>query len=90
MLSALVDRHGVGPRTPSALRRLLAETRRRGYAVEDGEVTPGLASVAAVGRDHNGHPMAGLAVTFPEGEPERLSRPVIAAARALTERLGGV
>ena len=62
-----VDRHGVGPRTPSALRRLLAETRRRGYAVEDGEVTPGLSSVAAVVRDHNGHPVAGLAVTFAEG-----------------------
>ncbi len=85
-----VDRHGVGPRTPSALRRLLAETRRRGYAVEDGEVTPGLSSVAAVVRDHNGHPVAGLAVTFAEGTAERLSEPVIATARSLTERLGGV
>ena len=85
-----VDRHGVGPRTPSALRRLLAETRRRGYAVEDGEVTPGLSSVAAVVRDHNGHPVAGLAVTFAEGSAERLSEPVIATARSLTERLGGV
>ena len=27
---------------PSALRTLLAETRQRGYATEDGEVTPGL------------------------------------------------
>ena len=87
---ALVDRHGVGPRTPSALRRLLVETRRRGYAVEDGEVTPGLASVAAVVRDHNGHPVAGLAVTYADGTPERLVGPVIAAAGALTERLGGV
>jgi DNA-binding IclR family transcriptional regulator len=87
---ALVDRHGVGPRTPSALRRLLVETRRRGYAVEDGEVTPGLASVAAVVRDHNGHPVAGLAVTYADGDPQRLTGPVIAAAAALTERLGGV
>jgi DNA-binding IclR family transcriptional regulator len=85
-----VDRHGTGPRTPSALRRLLAETRRRGYALEDGEVTPGLASVAAVVRDHNGHPVAGLAVTFAAGSPGRLTDPVIAAAQALTERLGGV
>ena len=44
------------PATPSALRPLLAETRQRGYAVEDGEVTPGLSSVAAVVLDHNGHP----------------------------------
>ena len=36
-----------GPTTLSALRTLLAETRQRGYAVEDGEVTPGFASVAA-------------------------------------------
>jgi DNA-binding IclR family transcriptional regulator len=86
----LVDRHGTGPRTPSALRRLLVETRRRGYAVEDGEVTPGLASVAAVVRDHNGHPVAGLAVTFAEGTPQRLVGPVLATAEALTERLGGV
>ena len=85
-----VDRHGVGPRTPSALQRLLTDTRRRGYAVEDGEVTPGLASVAAVVRDHNGHPVAGLAVTYAEGGPERLTGPVIATAQALTERLGGV
>lgn len=85
-----VDRHGAGPRTPSALRRLLAETRRRGYAVEDGEVTPGLASVAAAVRDHNGHPVAALTVTYADGAPERLSGQVIAAAHALTERIGGV
>ena len=85
-----VDRHGVGPRTPSALRRLLAETRQRGYAVEDGEVTPGLASVAAVVRDHNGHPVAGLAVTFAEGSRRTASRAGDRTARSLTERLGGV
>lgn len=86
---AFADRHGTGPRTPSALRRLLAETRRRGYAVEDGEVTPGLASVAAAVRDHNGHPVAALTVTYAEGAPERLSGPVIAAAQGLTDRLLG-
>ena len=29
---AFVDRHGTGPRTLSALRALLSETRQRGYA----------------------------------------------------------
>ncbi len=87
---AFVDRHGVGPQSLSALRRLLADTRRRGYAVEDGEVTPGLASIAAVVRDHNGHPVAGLAVTYADGRAERLTGPVIEAAQSLTERLGGV
>jgi DNA-binding IclR family transcriptional regulator len=44
--AAFVDRHGLGPMSLSALRVLLAETRQRGYAVEEGEITPGFASVA--------------------------------------------
>ena len=60
-----------GPTSLSALRTLLTETRQRGYAVEDGEVTPGLASVAAAVLDHNGHPVAGVAVTYAEGDAER-------------------
>src|SRR6478735_4135153 len=62
---AFVDRHGNGPTSLSALRVLLAETRQRGYAAEDGEVTPGFASVAAVVTDHNDLPVAGVAVTWP-------------------------
>lgn len=62
--SAFVDRHGKGPTSLSALRGLLTETRRRGYATEDGEVSPGFASVAAAILDHNGLPVAGLAVTY--------------------------
>jgi DNA-binding IclR family transcriptional regulator len=46
--TAFVDRHGAGPRTLSALRRLLVDVRRVGYASEEGEVTPGLASVDRV------------------------------------------
>src|SRR5688572_10899780 len=55
--STFVDRHGTGPTSLSALRALLVETRQRGYATELGEVTPGLASVAAAVLDHNGHPV---------------------------------
>ena len=68
--AAFVDRHGHGPASLPALRTLLAETRQRGHATEDGEVTPGLASVAAPVLDHNGHPVAGVAVTFPSGEDD--------------------
>src|SRR3954468_5845713 len=90
--SAFVDRHGVGPASPSALRTLLSETRQRGYALEEGEVTPGFASVAAAVLDHNHHPVAGIAVTYPvDVDPDR--RGVIAAtlrtAAAVTTRLGG-
>src|SRR5690606_38292476 len=66
--ASFVDRHGVGPSSPSALRSLLSRTRQRGWATEDGEVTPGLSSVAAAVLDHNGHPVAGVAVTFPTAE----------------------
>ena len=62
--AAFVDRHGEGPSSLTALRGVLSETRRRGYAVEDGEVSPGFASVAAAVLDHNDRPAAGLAVTF--------------------------
>src|SRR3954451_9799592 len=87
--SAFVDRHGTGPRTLSALRSVLSETLRRGYATEQGEVTPGLASVAAPVLDHNEHPVAGLAITFADGDPDALADEVRRAAMALTRRLGG-
>ena len=88
---AFVDRHGVGPSTLSSLRTLLAETRQRGYATEEGEVTPGFASVAAAVLDHNGHPVAGLALTYAVGEadPAPLALAVRRAGEALTARLGG-
>jgi DNA-binding IclR family transcriptional regulator len=90
--SAFVDRHGVGPRTLSALRSVLSQTRRRGYATESGEVTPGFASVAAAVLDHNAHPVAGIAVTYADtdaGDVGSLAEEVRRAAGALTTRLGG-
>lgn len=87
--AAFVDRHGLGPRSLSGLRRLLSETRQRGYANEDGEVTPGLASVAAAVTDHNGHPVAGVAVTYEQGDAAALSAEVRRTAAALTRRIGG-
>jgi DNA-binding IclR family transcriptional regulator len=90
--SAFADRHGSGPASPSALRALLGETRQRGHALEDGEVTPGFASVAAPVLDHNGHPVAGLAVTYPvDDSPDvaRVAGHVRRTAGVLTRRLGG-
>ncbi len=90
--AAFVDRHGSGPASPSALRSLLIETRQRGHALEDGEVTPGFASVAAAVLDHNGHPVAGVAVTYPVEESpslDRIALQVRRTAQALTRRLGG-
>ena len=92
--TAFVDRHGRGPQSPSALRSLLSETRQRGYATEDGEVTPGFASVA------------GEVVFGPQRHPawrhrhhlrdpervnlEALVDAVSGTARAVSRRLGGV
>ena len=89
---AFVDRHGTGPRTLPALRTVLLETRQRGYATEDGEVTPGFASIAAPVLDHNGHPVAGLAVTYASEDEVDLASVRLAVRRgaeALTARLGG-
>ena len=89
--AAFVDRHGTGPGTLSALRAVLTETRSRGHALEEGEVTPGLSSVAVAVLDHNEHPLAGVAVTYAEGEgdPVVLADEVRRTARLLSARLGG-
>lgn len=91
---ALVDRHGQGPASIAGLRDLLAEVRARGFAVEDGQVTPGLAAIGVPVLDRTGYPVAGVSVTF-EAErvdPERqtlLVEAVRRAASTLTRRLGG-
>ncbi len=91
--SALVQRDGRGPASPSALRRLLVQTRARGYALEDGTVSAGLASVALPVLDHTGHPLAGIAVTYPADtsatERDRVVRHLRRGADQLRLRLHG-
>ena len=47
--------------------------------------------MAAAVLDHNGHPVAGVAVTVPEAddEPGRLATEVRRTAETLTRRIGG-
>jgi DNA-binding IclR family transcriptional regulator len=83
-----------GPRSLRELRRVLAEDARRGWSVEDGHVTEGLASIAACSFDHVGHPAAAITVTFRrEDRPEEgwppLAEQVRSTAAELTRRLGG-
>ena len=64
----LVDRTGQSPRTVTALRRILGETRRRGWGQEVDAVTVGLSSVAVAVRDRQGLPIASVALTYPTDE----------------------
>lgn len=90
---AFVRRTDAGPTSPSTLRPLLTQTRTRGYAVEQGYVTPGLDSVAAPVTDHTGHPAAAVALTVPTEElsddlRESLAGAVRRAADEISRRLG--
>lgn len=83
-----------GVTSPSRLRAELARTRTRGWAVEDGDVTPDFASVAVAAHDHRGLPVAGVAVTFlshrvDEGRRRDLVVHLRRTADALSGRLHG-
>ena len=89
-----VQRHGEGPTSLPRLRALLSQVRREGFAVEHGTVTPDFASVAAPVLDHTGHPVAGIAVTYPAGEVSEdeqwtIAAQVIRTAADLTRRVRG-
>jgi DNA-binding IclR family transcriptional regulator len=97
--SAFVDRTGVGPATLRQLQNVLVDVRRRGYATEDGEITAGLASIAAAVIDHSGHPVAGIAITYATDTPAtgeratgereaRLADAVRSTADELSRRIG--
>ncbi|MEU7767231.1 IclR family transcriptional regulator [Nocardia sp. NPDC049190] len=96
--AAFVRRTDRGPTTLAALRSTLATERRRGWACEDGHVTPGFASVAYPVFEHNHRPIAAISValrhhcaTIPctvDWTP--LAAQVRTAATTLTHRIGGV
>lgn len=81
---AFVQRYGDGPTSLSALRSMLVDVRADGFAREDGSVTPGFSSVAAAVLDHNGLPLAGVAVTFATHATIDLRRTAAAVTRTAT------
>jgi DNA-binding IclR family transcriptional regulator len=99
---AFVVRTGRGPRSAAALRALLADTRRHGWARESGEVSEGYASLATAVVDHSGYPVAAVALTFPidpatasgpaewsVGADTRAAALVGRAADTISRRIGG-
>jgi len=77
---AFVDRTGSGPRSLSALQRLLAEETRQRYAEEDGFVTEGFASVAVPVLDGSGDPVASVGLTFRSDDADIAGRRRLAEA----------
>lgn len=98
---AFVIRTSRGMRTVAELRARLAAIRQRGWATEDGEVSPDTASLAAAVFDHNGRPIAAVGLTVAHRCPEPPGRAgcgltlaefatlVRSAAGALTQSIGG-
>ncbi|MEX1078833.1 MAG: IclR family transcriptional regulator [Homoserinimonas sp.] len=83
-----------GPSDVPALQSLLADTRERGWAVEDGDINLDYGSVASAVLDHNGYPAASVGLTFrrtivDDLELSRLGRAVRSAAETLTRRIRG-
>ena len=72
--------------SPSRVLAEAAETARRGFAVEDGEVTTGLRSHAVPVVNRAGWPIAAVAITFrqaPKGDVETLREAAEELRRAL-------
>lgn len=92
---AFVDRTGLGPRTSTELRDLLARERAAGWSEEDGHVSAGIASVAACVLDYGQRPAAAVSCTFPSSAVAtgsaraELARAVRATAERLAKRLAG-
>ncbi|OLP58880.1 IclR family transcriptional regulator [Xaviernesmea oryzae] len=84
------------PRSVASLDVFLAEleaTRARGYSIDDGQVRLGMACVGAAVRDAQGQPVAGVALSFMEGEAspqtlDRLGGRLRGIAEALSRSLG--
>ncbi len=82
--SALELREGRGPRSRLELRAILDRARTDAFATENGEITPGIASVAVCVRDHAGWPAAAIAVTFASDRSADKDYPAFARAVAWT------
>jgi len=89
---AFVDRTGAGPMSPTALNRMLAADRLRGWSEEDGFIVAGYSSVAVAAHDHSGRPVASIGLTFRSDRVDGSTRTALAekagrAARELSRRM---
>jgi len=91
---SLIRRQQAGPSSLGELDALLAATRSRGWALEEGDVTAEYGSAGASAIDRNGYPVAAIGLTFRLESMDDAGWTVLGeAARrtadALTARLAG-
>ena len=92
--ASLTTRNGRGPSSLKEFDTILADTRERGWAIENGDITEEYASVAVAALDHNGYPAAAIALTFrkiavDQGLWKQLGAAAQITAGALSMRMRG-
>lgn len=98
-VEGIVRKHGLKAMTANTitsfleLKAELASIRDQGYAIDNEEIEEGVRCVGCVVRDFSGGPVAAISVSAPAFRLTRqkvriVSRPVIAAANALSAELG--
>ncbi len=89
--TGFVTRTGKGPTSVKQLNAILAQTRRLGWAIEHGEVTPGISTIAAPVHDVLSRPIAAIGLSISEEsyaeDSEPLIEKVIDAAAEVTAKL---
>ncbi|MFK4825898.1 IclR family transcriptional regulator [Paenochrobactrum sp. BZR 588] len=107
LLSELTDQtisdmfaHGLPPalsgrsvKDINLLKQELAETRTRGYSIDDGQIREGMICIGAAIRDHTGYANAGIAISLLESEAtaetiEKLGHIMQKAASDLSMQMG--
>lgn len=91
---SLMTRSRPEPVTVAQFDAILAAVRERGWAIENGDITLGYASVAAPVFDHTGYPAASVGLTFRSvavdaRQWDSLGRATRSAAEALSQRIRG-
>ena len=95
----IVRKQGMKPMTANTitslveLKKELKVVRERGYAIDNEEIEEGVRCVGCVVRGFSGEPLAAISVSAPafrltKDKVKVLSRPVVAAANALSQELG--
>ncbi|GAA1805531.1 IclR family transcriptional regulator [Luedemannella flava] len=97
-VAEIVGRSGMKPMTerslttPAALQEQLAESRLRGYSIDDGENDPDINCIGAAVFDHTGTVMGGVSISALEFDldlrDEALAAAVISGARQASLALG--